>query len=215
MDHINQKIIVYIENNHYQDWKLCLKSKLKSLKSSNVEIDSRNLELSCTDIKEIIKISSQHNCKIISFCSTSPKTIVSAQSLGLKSNFSIESDSKNTSNLNEKNITFSRTHFHQGTVRSGEYLDSPGDLLILGDVNPGAKVSAEGNIIIWGRLLGIAHAGSKGNSHATISALQLRPVQLRIAKKVARGPKDKAQLGIAEQARIDSEEIIISPLENT
>jgi len=86
-------------------------------------------------------------------------------------------------------------------------------LLILGDVNPGAKVSAEGNIIIWGRLLGIAHAGSKGNSQATISALQLRPVQLRIAKKVARGPKEKPQLGIAEQARIDSEEIIISPLE--
>ena len=112
-------------------------------------------------------------------------------------------------------MTFSKTNFHQGTVRSGEYLESPGDLLILGDVNPGAKVSAEGNIIIWGRLLGIAHAGSKGNSQATISALQLRPVQLRIAKKVARGPKEKPQLGLAEQAKIDSEEIIISPLEST
>ena len=88
-------------------------------------------------------------------------------------------------------------------------------MLILGDVNPGAKVSAEGNIMIWGRLLGIAHAGSKGNSKATISALQLRPVQLRIANKVARGPKEKLQLGLAEQARIDSEEIIISPLETT
>ena len=86
-------------------------------------------------------------------------------------------------------------------------------MLILGDVNPGAKVSAEGNIIIWGRLLGIAHAGNKGNYQATISALQLRPVQLRIAKKVARGPKEKPQLGMAEQAKIDSGEIIISPLE--
>ena len=109
MDHINQKIIVYLENNHYQDWELCLKSKLKSLKSSNIEIDSRNLELSCSDIKEIIKISSQHNCKIISFCSTSPKTIVSAQSLGLKSHFIIESDTKNTSNLNEKTRTTDST----------------------------------------------------------------------------------------------------------
>ena len=81
-------------------------------------------------------------------------------------------------------------------------------------MNPGAIVSAEGNIIIWGRLLGIAHAGSKGNSRATISALQLRPVQLRIATKVARGPKDKPQIGLAEQARIDSEDIIISPLES-
>ena len=117
--------------------------------------------------------------------------------------------------LNNKNLILSRTHFHQGTVRSGEYLESPGDLLILGDVNPGAKVSAEGNIIIWGRLLGIAHAGSKGNSNATISALQLRPLQIRIAKKIARGPKEKPQIGLAEQAKINSEEIIISPLETT
>ncbi len=149
--------------------------------------------------------------KILS--STSSKTIVSTQSLGYKSQFSFENCLDNILNTNDKDLTFSRTNFHQGTVRSGEYLDSPGDLLVLGDVNPGAKVSAEGNIMIWGRLLGIAHAGSKGNSQATISALQLRPVQLRIAKKVARGPKEKPQLGLAEQARIDSEEIIISPLE--
>ena len=159
-------------------------------------------------------IRDRYNCKIICFCSSSPKTIVSSQSLGYKSQF-IESSSKNTSEINKKNPTFSKTHFHQGTVRSGEYLESPGNLLILGDVNPGAKVSAEGNIIIWGKLLGIAHAGTKGNSNATISALQLRPVQLRIAKKIARGPKEKPQLGHAEQAKIDSEEIIISPLVTT
>ena len=102
---------------------------------------------------------------------------------------------------------------HEGTIRSGDRISSNGNLFIIGDVNPGAMVLAGGNIIIWGRLLGTAHAGSKGNSKATISALQLRPVQLRIAEKVARGPKDKPQIGFAEQARIDSEEIIISPLE--
>ena len=211
----NQKIIINIEDSKYKNWKICLKSKLNLLKSNNIEIDSKNLDLSCTEISEIIEIANQYNCKIIGFCSASSKTIVSSQSLGYQSQFSIENSSKNTFKINDKNPAFSRTHFHQGTLRSGEYLDSPGDLLILGDVNPGAKVSAEGNIIIWGRLLGIAHAGSEGNSQATISALQLRPVQLRIAKKVARGPKEKPQLGLAEQARIDSEEIIISPLETT
>ena len=215
MNYLNQKIIVYISENHHDNWEIYLKNKLEIHKSSNIEIDSQNLDLSCTDIKEIVKIATQYNSKIFSFCSTSTKTIISAQSLGYKTQFSIENDLKNTLKINENNLTLSGTHFHQGTVRSGEYLDIPGNLLILGDVNPGAKVSAEGNIIIWGRLLGVAHAGSKGNSHATISALQLRPVQLRIAKKVARGPKEKIQLGIAEQARIASEEIIISPLENT
>jgi len=210
-----QKIIINIEDSKYQSWKLFLRNKLKTLKSKNIEINCKNIDLSCKDISELIAITNQFNCKVISFCSTSSKTIVSSQSLGYKSQFIFENDTNETLNVNEKSLTFQKTNFHQGTVRSGEYLESPGDLLILGDVNPGAKVSAEGNIIIWGRLLGIAHAGSKGNSNATISALQLRPVQLRIAKKVARGPKGKPQLGLAEQARIDSEEIIIFPLETT
>ncbi len=215
MNSNNQKIIINIDHCNYPNWKIDLKNKLKSLKSNNLEIDAKNIDLSCKSISEIIAIANQYDCKIIGFCSSSAKTIVSSQSLGYKSQFIIESSSKNTSEISKKNLTFSKTHFHQGTVRSGEYLESSGNLLILGDVNPGAKVSAEGNIIIWGKLLGIAHAGSKGNSKATISALQLSPVQLRIAQKVARGPKEKPQLGLAEQARIDSEEIIISQLENT
>ncbi len=215
MNSNNQKIIIDIEDSKYLNWKIDLKNKLKILKSNNLEIDSKNLDLSCKDISAIIAIANQYNCEIIGFYSTSPKTIVSSQSLGYKSQLIIKNSSKNNSDINNKNLNLSKTHFHQGTVRSGEYLESSGDLLILGDVNPGAKVSAEGNIIIWGRLLGIAHAGSKGNSKATISALQLRPVQLRIAKKIARGPKEKLQLGLAEQARIDFGEIIISPLETT
>ncbi len=215
MNSNNQKIIINIGDINDPKWKIGFKNKLKMLRSNNLEIDSENIDLSCKDISEIIEIVNQYDCKITGFCSSSPKTIVSSQSLGYKSQFSIENNSKNTSDANKKNLTFSKTHFHQGTVRSGEYLESPGNLLILGDVNPGAKVSAEGNIIIWGKLLGIAHAGTKGNSKATISALQLRPVQLRIAKKIARGPKEKPQLGHAEQAKIDSEEIIITPLLTT
>ena len=215
MNYVKEKIIISIEDSKFLNWEIFLENKLKNLNSRNIEINCKNLDLLCTDISEIIAIAKQYNCEIISFCSTSLKTIVSSQSLGYKSQFILENHSNETSKINERNLTFSKTNFHQGTVRSGEYLESPGDLVILGDVNPGAKVSAEGNIIIWGRLLGIAHAGIKGNSKATISALQLRPVQLRIAKKVARGPKEKIQLGIAEQARIASEEIIISPLENT
>ena len=215
MDLNNQKIIINIDDKEYLNWEMCLKSQLKTLKSCNLEIDSKNLDLSCTDISVIIEIANRYNCKIIGFCSTSSKTIVSSQSLGYKSQFILGNHSNEKLKINEKSLTSTKTNFHQGTVRSGEYLDSPGDLLILGDVNPGAKVSAEGNIIIWGRLLGIAHAGIKGNTKATISALQLRPVQLRIAKKVARGPKEKPQVGLAEQASINSEEIIISPLETT
>tara|TARA_Y100001968_G_scaffold20059_1_gene15839 strand:+ start:570 stop:1217 length:648 start_codon:yes stop_codon:yes gene_type:complete len=209
-----QKIILNLEENKYLNWKLCLESELRNIKSNILEIDCRNLDLSCTDLLELTKIASEYNCKIVSFLSSSSKTIVSSQSLGYRSQLIIENHSNNIFKVTNKNLIRSKTHFHEGTIRSGEYLKVQGDLLILGDVNPGAIVSAEANIIIWGRLLGIAHAGSKGNSKATISAIQLRPVQLRIADKVARGPKEKPQFGLAEQAKIDSEKIVIYPLES-
>ena len=215
MNSKSQKIIINIKDSNYLSWEICLRDKLKIIKSNSIEIDCKDLDLSCKDISKAIAIASQYNCKIIGFCSTSSKTIISSQSLGYKSQFIMEIYENEALKINERNSKLPKTNFHQGTIRSGEYIESPGNLLILGDVNPGAKVSAEGNIIIWGRLLGIAHAGSKGNSEATISALQLRPVQLRIAKKVARGPKEKPQLGLAEQARISSEEIIIFPMETT
>ena len=208
------KIIINIKDNKYLNWKLYLENQLTKIKSNNLEIDCKNLDLSCRDILYLIKITNKYNCKIISFCSSSSKTIVSCKSLGYRAQFIIEEASSKTFTINDKKLNFSKTHFHQGTVRAGEYLDKSGDLLILGDVNPGAIVSAEENIIIWGRLLGIAHAGSKGNNQATISALQLRPVQLRIANKVARGPKETPPLGLAEQAKIESEKIIISPLDS-
>ena len=210
-----KKTIINIGDSQYLNWETCLKNKLKVLNSSDIEINCENLDLSCPDILKIISIARQFNCNVVSFCSASSKTIISSQSLGYRSQFINDNYSNGTHKTNKKNVHFSKTNFHQGTVRSGEYIESAGDLLILGDVNPGAKVSAEGNIIIWGRLLGIAHAGNKGNSNATISALQLRPLQIRIAKKIARGPKEKPQIGLAEQAKINSEEIIISPLETT
>ena len=209
-----QKNIINLEYSKYQNWKSFLKKELKKITSNNLEINCQNLDLSCKDILELIEIASQNNCQIVGFCSTSPKTIISSNSLGYRSQFIIDKYSETTTKINDEDSYLTKTHFHQGTVRSGEYLDIPGNLLILGDVNPGAIVSAQENIIIWGRLLGIAHAGSKGNSQATISALQLRPVQLRIANKVARGPQEKLQFGLAEQAKIDSEKIIICPLDS-
>ena len=214
MDSSLKKIIININDKKYLNWQLCLKNELKKIKSNNLEIDCKDLDLSCTDIDDLIEIASQYDCEIVGFCSSSSKTIISSQSLGYRSQFIIANYENKALKIKDKNLNLAKTHFHQGTVRSGEYLDIPGDLLILGDVNPGAIVSAEENIIIWGRLLGIAHAGSKGNTQATISALQIKAVQLRIANKVARGPKEIPQLGLAEQAKIDSEKIIISPLDS-
>lgn len=74
------------------------------------------------------------------------------------------------------------------TVRSGQSISSDGNILIIGDVNPGAEIIAKGDVTVWGILGGIAHAGSEGNNYARIRALKLNPVQVRIGSIFARRP---------------------------
>jgi septum site-determining protein MinC len=77
-----------------------------------------------------------------------------------------------------------------GTVRSGQVLTHRGDLLLLGDVNPGGCVQSTGNIFILGALRGLAHAGSDGDETVIIAASIFRPTQLRIHNIISRPPDE-------------------------
>lgn len=74
------------------------------------------------------------------------------------------------------------------TVRSGQLIEIKGDLLLIGDVNPGGQIHATGNIFVMGSLRGIAHAGSGGDTQAVIAASYMQPSQLRIADQLSRSP---------------------------
>jgi len=78
--------------------------------------------------------------------------------------------------------------FHKGNLRSGMVLEYDGSIILLGDVNPGAQIRATGNIIVLGALKGVAHAGAQGERDAYVFALNLAPVQLRIANIITRFP---------------------------
>ena len=128
--------------------------------------------------------------------------------LNLQYSNKISSHSKDGVNQSSSSSGIS---FQKGTLRSGENLDVDGDVLLVGDVNPGAKIAATGNVLVWGRLRGTAHAGTNGNQLAKIIALELRPLQLRIADKIARGPEEKPEPGLAEEAQLESGKIVIQP----
>ena len=97
-----------------------------------------------------------------------------------------ESDKENFAKANEaQNLP---TLYLKKTIRSGQSISSDGNIIVIGDVNPGAEVIAKGDITVWGILGGIAHAGSDGNSFAKIRALKLNPVQIRIGDIFARRP---------------------------
>lgn len=91
-------------------------------------------------------------------------------------------------------------------IRSGQVLEITGDLLLIGDVNPGAKVIATGNIYVMGVLRGVAHAGAKGNINAFIAASKMEPAQLMIADIVSRSPDENQDLNHEmEYAYVDKE----------
>lgn len=100
------------------------------------------------------------------------------------------------------------------TVRSGQVIEVTGDLLLIGDVNPGGTVKATGNIFIMGSLQGIAHAGMKGNVSAVIMASYMNPVQLRISDLYSRSPDYETEGVYMECGYIDeSNKIIIDRLQ--
>ncbi|MCK6204970.1 septum site-determining protein MinC [Bacillus infantis] len=96
-------------------------------------------------------------------------------------------------------------------IRSGQVLEVPGDLLLIGDVNPGGTVMAGGSIFIMGSLKGIAHAGCYGNKQAVIAASMMRPSQLRISDCINRAPDHSKDEDMREMecAYIDENEQMI------
>ncbi|MBS5801939.1 MAG: septum site-determining protein MinC [Brachyspira sp.] len=105
------------------------------------------------------------------------------------------------------------------TLRSGQSLTSEGNIVVIGDVNPGAEIVAKGDITVWGVLGGIAHAGSDGNTYSRIRALKLNAIQLRIGDIFARRPDtgnmpyvQKSDTFTPEEARVSKKHIMIYKL---
>lgn len=82
------------------------------------------------------------------------------------------------------------TYLINRTLRSGQKIKKSGNVVIIGDINPGAEVIAGGDIIVFGKIRGVVHAGAGGSSQASVTALKLEPTQLRISKKIARPPEE-------------------------
>lgn len=113
---------------------------------------------------------------------------------------------------------FPTLYIHR-TLRSGQSISSDGNIVIIGDVNPGAEIIAKGDITVWGILGGIAHAGSDGNTYSKIRALKLNPIQIRIGNVFARRPDTvntpyihKSDSYVPEEARVNKNHIVIYKL---
>jgi septum site-determining protein MinC len=106
------------------------------------------------------------------------------------------------------------TLFLRRTVRSGQAIHHASNIVVLGDVNPGAEIIAGGDIIVWGVLRGMVHAGYPNNEQALVCALSLAPVQLRIAHLLSRPPEGFEPPPRPEVASIRQNQIIVEAWTN-
>ena len=184
--------------------------KFSSLKRPlKAKIFAINESISSQQLSEFKKKFEKNNIYPLSIYSNNREIIIAGKSLKIESIFLKEREAKNKLFLIDPKKK--EDILHEGTVRSGDRISSNGNLCIIGDVNPGAIVSAKKNIYVWGKLLGIAFAGVKGDNNAFIASLYLNPLQLRIADVIAIGPKDKPKNYYPEMAVIDNQTINIKP----
>jgi septum site-determining protein MinC len=94
-------------------------------------------------------------------------------------------------------------------LRSGQRIRFTGNVVVLGDVNPGAEIEAAGDIIVMGTLRGLAHAGAGGDAGRIIAAFRLAATQLRIAQYIARAPEGEEAPPVPEVAMVDNGQVLI------
>ena len=107
--------------------------------------------------------------------------------------------------------------FYKGTLRSGQVLESETSIIILGDVNPGARGISKGNVVVLGAMKGNAFVGAAGNESAFVAALSMDPMQIRIGDVIARSSdkgqaKKKKTEDVPKIAYVEDGNIYIEPI---
>lgn len=143
-------------------------------------VDARQLQKLAATLEQV-------QVKLSTISTSRRQTAIAAATAG----YSVEQQTTTTplEKKVSKNIQiFAEPLYLETTIRSGREIRHPGTVVLLGDLNPGGSIIAQGNILVWGRLRGIAHAGAQGDRQSRIMALKMEPTQLRIASLVARAP---------------------------
>lgn len=165
---------------------------------ARLALDVASQVLKVDDLVSLRDQLSERGISLWAVLSESPTTEKTSQLLGLATRIS-KPRPEETRKFAVDDLGEETALFLNRTLRSGTRIVFDGHVVVLGDVNPGAEILAEGNVIIWGRLRGTVHAGSKGNREAVVCALDFSPMQLRIADEAsaAMGPKASSKPQIA------------------
>jgi septum site-determining protein MinC len=180
------------------------------LRGARIVLDVGNHILRAAELGNLRDSLADKGVTLWAILGNSPTTEQTAQTLGLATRISKPRPERST------NAPETRLQGGEGavlvkrTLRSGFSVQHEGHIIIVGDVNPGAQVIASGDVLVWGRLRGVVHAGAEGDENAQVRALDLSPTQLRIAGQIAITPQRRGK-SQPEVARIQDGKVVAEP----
>jgi septum site-determining protein MinC len=165
--------------------------------------------LSAADLGRLRDDLSDRNVSLWAILSDSPQSVSAAQALGLNVALPTSAPAKREQPEAEVDSEEARQEavYLRRTLRSGRSVRHTGHVIVVGDVNAGAEIVADGDVVVWGRLRGTVHAGAGGDVEAVVCALDLSPTQLRIADLIAVSPAHRGETR-PEMARIKDQRIV-------
>jgi septum site-determining protein MinC len=163
------------------------------LRGGRIILNVGNQILKAAELGELRREISDREVILWAVLSESPITEQTAKTLGLETRLGKPRLERNSTPLETKVQEGEDTILIRRTLRSGFSVHHVGHIVVVGDVNPGAEIIAGGDVLVWGHLRGTVHAGAGGNEDAVVCALDLSPMQLRIAGGIATTPKRRGK----------------------
>lgn len=186
-----------------------IKSRLDFLRGGKLIIDVGNHVLRAAELGQLRDALSEDGLTLWAVLSNSPVTEQTAQTLGLATRIN-RPQTERSAHPFETALTGEEAVLVRRTLRSGYSLQHSGHVVLIGDANPGSEIVAGGDVIVWGHLRGMVHAGAGGNEDAVVCALDLSPTQLRIAQSIAITPKRRGRPQ-PETARLIDGQVVAEP----
>ncbi len=173
---------------------LAIDERSDFFRGANVALQMSNRALSTAELGGLRDELSERDIVLTAILATSDQTRVASADLGLALEISrpnIEQDSE--LDPIKPDLGGGDAILIRRTLRSGHVIRHPGHVVVIGDINPGAEVVAGGNVVVWGRIRGVVHAGATGDTNAVVCALDLAPTQLRIGTQISISPERKGK----------------------
>jgi septum site-determining protein MinC len=195
----------------WQELKHLLQAKEQSWQEgTSISLIAHDRLLDARQLQTIAETLSDVKLCLTTVSTNRRQTAVAAATSGYSVKQQTLNESLGEESVKPQPVTLAEPLYLQTTVRSGVEIRHPGTIVIFGDLNPGGKAIAAGDIFVWGRLRGVAHAGAQGNRQCRIAAVQMEFTQLRIADAVARSPQKRPKRFDPEVAFVTTEGICLA-----